>query len=140
MGVDTDSSITAPAIRSSLYSIRPTTGIVSVEGVVPVTKSFDVAGPMAKDVRDVADMLTVLVDSSKTQVPEGGYSMAVNDSWKDLRVGTLDPNAWSYPEFLVKPEPEATAQMVRVQAFTFFEYVMLTRAKRPRQLWTHIIK
>lgn len=114
VGSDTEASITAPAIRASLYSIRPTTGIVSTSGTIPVSKSFDIGGPMAKDVRDVADMLTVLVDPKKTTVTDGGYASVLNKSKETLKIGTLDPNVWSYPEFLVKPIPEATEQMSKI--------------------------
>jgi amidase len=67
---------------------------------------------MAKDVRDLADMLTVLVDPTKTTVPAGGYASNLNGDWKSLKIGTLDPQIWQYPEGLVKRVPKATQQMV----------------------------
>lgn len=69
---------------------------------------------MAKCVKDVADLLTVLVDPSKTDVPEGGYLAAIGsaDSWKEIRVGTLKPDEWLPPDGLIKPVAEATVQIV----------------------------
>ncbi|KAJ5789317.1 amidase signature enzyme [Penicillium psychrosexuale] len=120
VGADTDASITAPAVRASLYSIRPTTGIVSVNGTVPCSKTFDTIGPMGRSVRDVADLLTALVEPGKTTIPQGGYaSSATKDHGKIFRIGTLDPEVWNYPTFLVKPVPEATEQMNRVGLDTY---------------------
>ncbi|PGH12274.1 hypothetical protein AJ80_06788 [Polytolypa hystricis UAMH7299] len=112
VGSETDSSITAPAIRASLFAMRPSTGIVSINGTIPVSKTFDVGGPMAKDARDVADMLAVLVDPAKATIPSRGYALALKENWASFKIGTLDPTVWTYPEFLIKPVPEATEQMV----------------------------
>lgn len=69
---------------------------------------------MGRSVRDVADLLTALVESEKTTIPQGGYaSAAAKDQGKTFRIGTLDPQVWNYPAFLVKPVPEATEQMAR---------------------------
>jgi amidase len=67
---------------------------------------------MAKSVRDVADLLTILVDPHKTTVPAHGYGAALNNQWSDFRVGSLDPRTWKFPDFVIKPVPEATEQMV----------------------------
>lgn len=92
VGADTEASLTAPAISASLYSIRPTTGIVAVEGTVPCLKSFDTVGPIGKSVKDVADLLSALVESDQTAVLEGSYATATaNYQEKAFRVGTLDP-------------------------------------------------
>ncbi len=51
-----------PLTRAALFSIRPTLGLVSHEGTIPVSKLFDTAGPMAKSVEDLANLLDILVD------------------------------------------------------------------------------
>lgn len=72
---------------------------------------------MGKSVKDVADLLSALVESDKTTVPEGGYATATAKYHnKTFRVGTLDPQIWSYPDFLVKPAPEATKQTVPISS------------------------
>jgi hypothetical protein len=67
---------------------------------------------MAKSVRDVADMLTVLVDPERADVPINGYGATLDAQWTDFRVGTLNPQTWTFPDFVIKPVPEATEQMV----------------------------
>lgn len=79
---------------------------------MPLSSHFDIAGPMAKSPRDAADLLTVLVDPSKTEVPEGGYASALVGDWKDIKVGTLDPEFWKRPSIVIKPVREATKQLV----------------------------
>ncbi|KAI3118214.1 hypothetical protein CBS147331_3153 [Penicillium roqueforti] len=120
VGTDTDAFITAPAVRASLYLIRPTTGIVSVNGTVPCPKTFDTIGPMGRSVRDVADLLTALVEPGKTKTPQGGYaSSATKNHGKSFRIGTLDPEVWNYPDFLVNPVPEATERINRIILETY---------------------
>lgn len=80
--------------------------------MIPVTLESDSAGPMAKSVRDLADLLDVLVDPSKTTVPKGGYKSAVTGSWGDIRIGIVEPEKWLFPHKIVKYEQEATNQMV----------------------------
>ena len=67
---------------------------------------------MAKDVEDLSDLLTILVDPASATVPPGGYNAAPDDDWASQKIGALDPSAWQYPDWLVKPSTEATAQMV----------------------------
>ena len=69
---------------------------------------------MGRSVRDVADLLTALVEPGKTKTPQAGYaSSATKKHGKSFRIGTLDPEVWNYPDFLVNPVPEATEQIVR---------------------------
>ena len=103
-----------PAGRAALYTIRTTSAIVPMGGIVPISDVADSAGPMTKTVYDLAVLLDVIVDASKTKVPEGGYTAALTNSWSKLRVGVLDPIAeWvSSQEALTKPDVGATKQMV----------------------------
>ncbi|OBT77497.1 hypothetical protein VF21_05228 [Pseudogymnoascus sp. 05NY08] len=111
VGSDTEGSIIAPAVRTSLYSIRPSLGIAPADGIIPLAHSFDTLGPIAKDVKDLADILSVIVDNKKTTVPSDGYSSALESTWTDCKVGTLSPDDWNFPDFLVKPVLEATVQI-----------------------------
>jgi amidase len=61
LGTDTTGSLTAPAGRAALYTIRPTMGLVSRAGTIPGCKMLDTVGPMAKCVHDVALLLENMV-------------------------------------------------------------------------------
>ena len=60
VGTETDGSITSPASLASLVGIKPTVGLVSRSGIIPIAPSQDTAGPMTRTVADAAALLTVL--------------------------------------------------------------------------------
>ncbi|KAK8045253.1 amidase signature enzyme [Apiospora rasikravindrae] len=59
-GTDTVNSLRSPASANSLVSVRPTWGLLSRAGVIPVSYTQDVVGPMARNVKDLAVALTVM--------------------------------------------------------------------------------
>ncbi len=63
VGTETDGSITSPAAVASLVGIKPTVGLVSRSGIVPIAHSQDTAGPMARSVADAAVLLTAMAGS-----------------------------------------------------------------------------
>lgn len=67
---------------------------------------------MTKSVEDLANLMDLLVDPSKTIVPAGGYISAVTASWEGLKIGTLDPEVWTCSEILRQMEPDVEEQMV----------------------------
>ncbi|MFC4321655.1 amidase family protein [Litchfieldia salsa] len=60
VGTETSGSILSPASQNSLVGIKPTVGLVSRTGIIPIAHSQDTAGPMARTVKDAAILLTVL--------------------------------------------------------------------------------
>jgi amidase len=60
IGTETDGSIVCPASACGIVGIKPTLGLVSRGGIVPVSLAQDTAGPMARCVADAATLLTVL--------------------------------------------------------------------------------
>ncbi len=60
LGTDTGGSIRVPASWCGIVGIKPTTGLVSIRGIIPCLASLDHCGPMARTVEDVALMLTQL--------------------------------------------------------------------------------
>jgi amidase len=62
IGTETDGSVTSPSSINGLAGIKPTVGLVSRSGIVPISVSQDTAGPMARTVRDVAILLSVMAD------------------------------------------------------------------------------
>jgi amidase len=60
VGTETDGSITCPSSVNGLVGIKPTLGLVSRSGIIPVSPRQDTAGPMARSVADAATLLTVM--------------------------------------------------------------------------------
>ena len=60
VGTETDGSITCPAAVNGIVGIKPTLGLVSRSGIIPIAHSQDTAGPMARSVTDAAILLGVL--------------------------------------------------------------------------------
>lgn len=60
IGTETDGSIVSPCNNCSLVGIKPTVGLVSRSGIVPISRTQDTAGPMTRTVADAAMLLTVL--------------------------------------------------------------------------------
>jgi aspartyl-tRNA(Asn)/glutamyl-tRNA(Gln) amidotransferase subunit A len=81
IGSDTGGSIRIPAALCGIVGLKPTYGRISLHGVVPLSWSFDHAGPMARTVRDVALLMEM------TSTDAGAYSAALGQSIKGMRVG-----------------------------------------------------
>ena len=60
VGTETDGSIVSPASANGIVGLKPTVGLVSRSGIIPISHSQDTAGPMARTVRDAAILLSVL--------------------------------------------------------------------------------
>jgi len=60
IGTETDGSVVCPSSANSLVGIKPTVGLVSRSGIIPIAHSQDTAGPMARTVTDAAILLTAL--------------------------------------------------------------------------------
>ena len=60
IGTDTGGSVRGPTTSNGLAGLKPTHGLLSRDGIVPLALSFDMAGPMARHVYDVAVMLGVM--------------------------------------------------------------------------------
>jgi amidase len=60
VGTETDGSVTSPAAACSLVGMKPTIGLVSRSGIIPIAHSQDTAGPMARTVTDAAILLGAL--------------------------------------------------------------------------------
>ncbi len=60
VGTETDGSVVCPASANGLAGLKPTVGLVSRTGIIPISHSQDTAGPMARTVRDVAILLSAM--------------------------------------------------------------------------------
>jgi len=75
IGTETDGSIVCPSSSNGLAGIKPTVGLVSRSGIIPISHSQDGAGPMCRTVRDAAILLSALTgvdpDDAATAVSTG---------------------------------------------------------------------
>jgi amidase len=60
IGTDTGGSVRGPSTSNGIVGLKPTHGLLSRDGIIPLALSFDTAGPMARSVYDVAAMLSVM--------------------------------------------------------------------------------
>jgi len=75
IGTETNGSITCPASVSGIVGMKPTVGLVSRAGIIPIAESQDTAGPMGSSVKIVADTLAVIAgpddaDSKTKNIPK----------------------------------------------------------------------
>ena len=86
LGSETDGSITSPASMCALVGIKPTVGLVSRAGVIPISSSQDTVGPIARTVADAAIVLTAIAGAD----PEDPVTTAAKP---EDYTKHLDPNA-----------------------------------------------
>ena len=60
VGTETDGSITGPSAVENIFGLKPTLGLISQDGIVPISHQQDTAGPMARSVTDVAILLGIM--------------------------------------------------------------------------------
>ena len=98
VGTETDGSITCPAKACGLVGIKPTVGLVSRAGIVPISASQDTAGPMTRTVADAAALLSVLAgvdprDPATSQADgkvQADYTAFLQaDALKGARIGVV---------------------------------------------------
>jgi len=100
-GSDTVNSIRSPSSANSLVGIRPTAGLVSRDGIIPLSSTQDAAGPLARTVRDAASLLDVMAGYDADDPitaraaghrPRGGYAGGLNRrALRGARIGLLLP-------------------------------------------------
>jgi amidase len=88
IGTETDGSVVSPSSVNGIVGIKPTVGLISRSGMIPISRSQDTAGPMCRTVRDAAILLGVLAATDPAdKVTTDGERKAVADYTK-----TLDPS------------------------------------------------
>ena len=95
IGTETNGSITCPAKVNGVVGMRPTLGLVSRSGIIPISHAQDTAGPIAQHVKDVALTLTVLAgrdsldpDTAEAQTHAIDYTTFLKaDGLKGQRIG-----------------------------------------------------
>ena len=89
IGTETDGSIICPAAMNGIVGIKPTLGLVSRSGIVPISHSQDTAGPMARSVADAAALLTVIAGSDPLDPATVDADAHATDYTRDLDADAL---------------------------------------------------
>ena len=109
LGSDTGGSIRLPAAYCGIAGLKPTPGLVSRRGVIPLAPSLDTAGPMAWTAEDCAILLDAIAghdpaDPASVPGPAISYAAGIAAPLKGLRVGVLrhfyEHDAPAAPEML----------------------------------------
>ncbi len=89
IGSDTAGSIRLPAACCGVVGFKPTYGLVSTQGVIPLSWSLDHVGPITQTVEDAALLMDVLADSSQGSYESGLYEARQQDRAHGLRLGMV---------------------------------------------------
>jgi len=107
VGTETDGSIVCPSSVNGLVGIKPTVGLVSRAGIIPISASQDTAGPMARSVADAAALLTVIAGydpedpatAALKERPPPDYTQFLDrESLRGARIGVLRQYAGFHEE------------------------------------------
>lgn len=89
VGTETDGSVICPSSINGIVGIKPTLGLVSRDGIIPIAHSQDTAGPMARTVLDAALLLNALVARDDADPASSERPVTLPDYAKDLRSDAL---------------------------------------------------
>lgn len=94
VGTETDGSLVCPAAITGIVTIKPTIGLISRSGIIPISHSQDTAGPMARSVRDAVYMLAAM--QGKDAADNAGYAVETDftahlktDGLRGKRIGVM---------------------------------------------------
>jgi amidase len=91
VGTETNGSIVCPAALNGIVGLKPTVGLISQQGIVPISHSQDTAGPMTRTVEQAAALLTVLTGGTTDYTEE-----CRGEDLSDVRIGVPRGPLWGY--------------------------------------------
>ena len=100
IGTETSGSLLSPANQNGVVTVKPTVGLISRAGIIPIAASQDTAGPMTRTVRDAAVLLNVLAvpdpadpATAKMKRPKDYTDGLSKDGLRGMRIGVpSDPS------------------------------------------------
>lgn len=99
IGSETNGSLMAPAYQCQIVAMKPTFGLVSQHGIIPISPTQDTAGPMAHTVEDCAMLMDALVDPlKKDEFQIRGSFLKEIQSPRTYRVGFVYPTNHTYDD------------------------------------------
>jgi aspartyl-tRNA(Asn)/glutamyl-tRNA(Gln) amidotransferase subunit A len=116
LGSDTGGSIRIPSSLCGIVGLKPTTGRVSLRGVVPLSWNLDHAGPMARRVEDAARLLQIVAgydpdDSASLPVPVDDYDGRIKEGVKGWRIALASDEYFNQADPQVLAAVQAAAQV-----------------------------
>jgi amidase len=105
VGTETDGSIVCPSAATALVGIKPTVGLISRSGIIPISRTQDTAGPMARTVTDAAILLAAMTGADERDAATaasarraaGDYRGALKaDGLKGARIGVARKRYFGY--------------------------------------------
>jgi amidase len=143
IGTETSGSLLNPASQNGLVTVKPTVGLISRAGILPIAHSQDTAGPMTRTVRDAAILLDVLAGpdprdpATLAQQRPADYTACLDaDGLKGARIGVPgDPSDPGNDVYYRRLGPRAHAVMGQVIAILEGQGATIIRANIPTAGW-----
>ncbi len=143
IGTETSGSLLHPASQNGLVTVKPTVGLISRAGIVPIAHSQDTAGPMTRNVRDAALLLNVLAAKDpldpvtlRQRRPADYTAGLASDAMKGARIGVpsdpADPLNDPYYGKLPPKWTEVIAEAIKVMEDLG---AVIVRASMPTAGW-----
>jgi amidase len=143
IGTETSGSLLSPASLNGVVTVKPTIGLISRAGIVPIAHSQDTAGPLTRTVRDAAILLNVLaaadpLDAATEQLqrPADFTSVLDKDGLKGARIGVPSDPSDPGNDFYYAPLSASAAAVMR-EAISVLEAqgTTVVRANIPTEGW-----
>jgi amidase len=143
IGTETSGSLLSPATQNGVVTVKPTVGLISRAGIIPIAHSQDTAGPLTRTVRDAATLLNVLAvadpmdPATETLQRPVDYTDALDgDGLKGARIGVpSDPSDPGNDVYYGPLPPRAAAVMRDTIAVLEAQGATIVRANIPTEGW-----
>jgi amidase len=143
IGTETSGSLLSPANQNGLVTVKPTVGLISRAGIVPIAASQDTAGPMTRTVRDAALLLGVMagpdrLDPMTSRAPKIPDYLKVldKDGLKGARIGVPSNRADPGNDVYYRPlKPKAAAVMEEAIKVLEAQGAVIVRENLPTEGW-----
>ncbi|HTT78212.1 MAG TPA: amidase family protein, partial [Stellaceae bacterium] len=143
IGTETSGSLLSPASQNGVVTVKPTVGLISRAGILPIAHSQDTAGPLTRSVRDAAILLNVLAApdpadpaTAAQQRPADYTALLDADGLRGMRIGVPgDPADPANDIYFGRLGPRAAAVMGEVVATLEAGGATIIRANLPTAGW-----
>jgi amidase len=143
IGTETSGSLLSPATQNGVVTVKPSVGLISRAGIIPIAHSQDTAGPLTRTVHDAAILLNVLAAADPMdpatetlQRPVDYTSVLDKDGLKGARIGIPSDPADPGNDVYYGPLPPRAASVMR-EAIAVLEAqgATIVRANIPTEGW-----